>query len=202
MNSITIIIPTLGRLSLSRALASLIKQSDPRWQCIVVFDGIEKRVEVEGYGGRKIECFTCTQKKHAGLVRNEALNRVTTEWIGFLDDDDTLDHTYIERFNHWRTCSDLIIFPFRQGRHLIPGKGLKNFGISFCVRKEFISQHQIVFSSGKGEDSKFVCDCIKKGAKKIMPDEFLYHASERSNWHQTKLIEDDVLHIKGMPLMI
>jgi glycosyltransferase involved in cell wall biosynthesis len=91
---ITFIIPTINRHTLSRTIDCLINQTNPNWKAIVVFDG----VKCEKYLDPRIKSLSIEKmgkQNFAGLVRNQAINMVDTEWIGFVDDDDTISYDYV-----------------------------------------------------------------------------------------------------------
>jgi glycosyltransferase involved in cell wall biosynthesis len=118
---ITFIIPSKGRSTLMRTFSSLQNQTRNGWVAIVVFDGIisdslylnkttglpvfmnmiPPEILLDGRfcfqhlpaSGRLSNC--------AAEIRNFGMEFVKTEWIGFVDDDDTLRPEYIERLlNH------------------------------------------------------------------------------------------------------
>ena len=93
---ITFVIPSINRPSIINAVNSLLNQTNPNWECIIIYDGVDgfkfddvriKTVITEKIGG------SSSFHGISGLVRNVGLNMVNTDWIGFLDDDDTLDIT-------------------------------------------------------------------------------------------------------------
>jgi hypothetical protein len=69
------------------------------WNAIVVFDGIEPTISESD---ERIKIIKNNKKEgegrnHACKVRNFAYSFVNTEWIGFVDDDDTLND-YVDKF--------------------------------------------------------------------------------------------------------
>ena len=92
MTSVTFIIPTIGRNTLQRSIDCLLEQTIQTWKAIVIFDEIEPTIESSD---ERIKIMTCEKKgvgkNGAGNVRNYAIQYVDTEWIAFLDDDDTLN---------------------------------------------------------------------------------------------------------------
>ena len=127
MTLVTFIIPTIGRKTLLRALESLYKQTVWDWKAVVVFDGMEPTIEV---ADPRVTVLTCEKKgthelvngeqkpNGAGEVRNFGIrNKCDTEWVGFLDDDDTLAHTYLETFyNELKNVynPDVVLFRMRR----------------------------------------------------------------------------------------
>ena len=166
---ITFIIPTLGRESLLNTIDSLIKQTDNDWNAIIIFDGIKnsfidildsriKIIEIEKTGNNLI-------KNSAGLVRNIGIEMASTEWIGFVDDDDTISCNYIsylkqELLNYENL--ELIIFRMMyENGVVLPSKFDRNIirnkvGISFAFKKELYSKYKYKFENNPYEDYMFL----------------------------------------------
>jgi len=94
---ITFIIPSISRSSLPRALQSLIAQTNQDWLAIVVFDGHYNELPVND---PRI-LFTWTTEKlgtgnAASAIRMQGIKLARTEWVAFLDDDDTVHQEYVE----------------------------------------------------------------------------------------------------------
>ena len=100
---VTFVIPSLNRPTLGRTIESLLRQSNPNWKCVVVFDGCAGvtfadpricTIYLPVRQGKTIQVReqTCGQ---AGRVRNVGMKKCESEWIGFVDDDDTLDPEYV-----------------------------------------------------------------------------------------------------------
>jgi len=118
---ITFIIPTIGRKSLNDTINSLINLENKNWNALIIFDGIKNNfylnderliiLEINKVG--KID-----KKNNAGCVRNIGFdyiknNNIDTEFIGFVDDDDTLHPKYINSLVEEKKINsdlDLIIF--------------------------------------------------------------------------------------------
>lgn len=150
---ITFIIPSIGRDTLSRTLDSLLAQTIPKWNAIVVFDGIQPSIESPD---PRIQLMTTPKKGNAGFVRNEGIKVATTEWIGFVDDDDTLTPNYIECFNREKQNADAIIFRMRtpDGK-IFPPPGDTDFkfmevGISFCYKRTLAINRKLMFDNVEG----------------------------------------------------
>ena len=178
---ITFIIPSVNRPTLTRSIYSLIKQTNPKWKCIIVFDGIEKvdypDKRILSISIEKIGAFTHTG--NAGLVRNKGIRLADTEWIGFLDDDDTLDENYVDWLHYYNSKGyDVVLFRmiFNSGR-IIPAFHIKNeiimneSGISFCY-KRILDQK---FINASSEDYLFLTELKKKTEKIIISDEIAYY---------------------------
>ena len=150
---ITFIIPSIGRDTLSRTLDSLLAQTIPNWNAIVVFDGIQPSIESPD---PRIQLMTTPKKGNAGFVRNEGIKVATTEWIGFVDDDDTLTPNYIECFNREKQNADAIIFRMRTPDvKIFPPPGDTDFklgevGISFCYKRTIALNRKLMFDNVEG----------------------------------------------------
>ena len=150
---ITFIIPSIGRDTLSRTLESLIAQTQPDWNAIVVFDGISPTI---GTPDPRISFMEISKKGNAGFVRNEGIKVATTEWIGFVDDDDVLTPDYVECFNREKRGADVIIFRMKNpdGTKLpVPGDTDFKFGevgISFCYKRNIAINRKLLFENVRG----------------------------------------------------
>jgi glycosyltransferase involved in cell wall biosynthesis len=182
---ITFIIPSIDRPSLARALQSLVAQSDPRWVAIVVFDGFYRKPPVDD---PRI-LYTWTMQKlgtgnAAAEVRAKGIKLARTEWIAFLDDDDSLDMDYVRTLREVQEASDVVVFRMQEfggtGR-IIPPPSLRRVsqlvcgavGISFAVRREVLLKHQ--WGSNWCEDYDLISMLREAGAKIKLRPEVLYH---------------------------
>jgi glycosyltransferase involved in cell wall biosynthesis len=143
---ITFIIPTVGRTSLKNTINSLLNQKDPDWKAIVIFDGAEK-IEYDDQRIQSIKIDKIGKLNHAGQVRNYGLKLVTTEWVGFVDDDDTVSDDYVSRFKEeifLNPDAKCIIFRMKtiyDRDQILPAPHHNNFiknkvGISFAMKKD------------------------------------------------------------------
>lgn len=169
---ITFIIPTIGRPTLPRTLDSLIKLSNARWKAIVVFDGVDINECIEDPRIQYMKIDKIGYKNCAGEVRNHGMNHVTTEWIGFVDDDDIVLPNYVDSLiSELHKNPDVIIF--RMADHNLkqtkfsvisrkyeiitkPAANDRDFrpfevGISFCMRSTLFLQG-FKFESSHMED--------------------------------------------------
>ena len=162
-NQITFIIPSVNRPTLERSINSLVSQTNPNRECIVVYDGVDgisfnddriKTIKIDKLGG-----FSDHHGK-SGLVRNEGIRLVNTEWIGFLDDDDSIHHKYVEDlftkysnfdFVLWRMVYENgIVLPPLTSNQIKFGQ----VGISFCFKNKF---ENLLFDNNRdGEDFDFL----------------------------------------------
>ena len=162
---ITFIIPTIGRTTLQNTLDCLINQSNPNWKAIVIFDGISSTIQNTDPRIQIIESPKLGEGHNsAGLVRNYGITFVDTEWIAFVDDDDSLSKNYVDIFiteSSAYTLADIIIF-----RMIHPEFGIQPYlstdmffvcqvGISFAVKKKLFDEGHI-FIPSRVEDFQYL----------------------------------------------
>lgn len=184
---LTFIIPTIGRDTLIHTINSMLKQTCPEWKAIIVFDGIEPTLNPDDTRIRIIQSPK-SEMSGAGHVRNYGINHATTEWVAFIDDDDTITMNYVECFleeTQNNNC-DLIIFRMgeaieREGSVIIqtiPHPDAEDFrkndvGISFAVKKT-VFDSGIVFESVDCEDYVFLEKVRRNNNKMIISPYLLY----------------------------
>lgn len=186
-DAVTFIIPTLGRYSLHTTLQSLREQTNPNWKSIIVFDRHDITIPNED----KFEIYKLEREggMSAGTVRNFALDKVNTEWVAFVDDDDWLSPNYTQRIFDWGKKFDLIVFTYRdvENGNTQPPHNLNrlvrcNVGISFAIRTSIVKDNNIKFIPGGVEDFQFIEDCVNAGANWVITHEVLYFVGHRSAW--------------------
>lgn len=169
-DTMTFIIPSLGRPTLQLTLNSLIMQTEPNWKAIVVFDGILPNIT---NSDPRIEMISVPKKGLAGLVRNEGIRMATTEWIGFVDDDDVLTSDYLTHFNREKQDMDAIIFRMKTPNNIIlPPIGDKDFhinyvGIAFCMRTALSKRENLWFPADKIYEDFILLNSIRSAGKRI-----------------------------------
>ena len=179
---ITFIIPTIGRTTLTRTVNSLINQTNSEWKAIIIFDGIEK---IE-FPDKRITSITIPKTGNmggihgeSGLVRNAGLKLVDTEWVGFLDDDDTIHAEYVEKLKTDFIDNDFVIWrmKFKNG-NIIPRPNnntlrFGNVGISFCYNRNKIGT--IYFKTNRnGEDFDMIGQLINKSSNYTVTKDSYY----------------------------
>ena len=195
------VVPSIGRDSIKFTLQSLTNQTNPNWKCWVGFDGkceddIDKNNLIEdsriNYLYFKDKLGVSAHHGNAGLVRNSIIEQLSddTEWIGFLDDDDTLSKFYIEILELEKTKSEFDCCVFRMrydkdNQKVIPPFGMNHLqqnyvGISFCVSKKFIAENNIKFTNDNAEDFKFLKEINDKGGKIYISPHITYNVNGHS----------------------
>jgi len=99
--SVGVVIPTYERVDETvRAVQSVLGQTVAPAQVVVADDGSSPpTVEAlaERLAGGPAELVRAPRSGHPGRVRNEGLTRLDTEWVAFLDSDDTWHAEKLER---------------------------------------------------------------------------------------------------------
>lgn len=172
---VTFIIPTIGRETLSKTLESLINQTNPNWKAIIVFDGMPSNIE----NSDERICIIESQKlgeghNSAGLVRNHGITFADTEWVAFVDDDDSLSPKYVDTLiNESSTfvLADIIIFRMleKDGVTILPELSTNAFyetkvGISFSVKKKLFEEG-CVFTPSLIEDFCYLNEAMNRHYK-------------------------------------
>lgn len=159
---LTIVIPTVGRPELLRAIHSIKAQTIPT-QGIVLYDD---------------------KHRGAGPTRNLALKRVTTRWVGFCDDDDELDEHYHEWLDEAYEGYDLVIFRMKNSPNgAVPYttdlKDLKynEVGISYALKTKLARKYP--FSNIIGEDYDQIQRIIEHGYKAKIVYKVAYYLNGR-----------------------
>jgi len=193
-SKITFIIPSINRPTLVNSINSLLNQTNPNWNCIVVYDGVkgaqfdDKRIKTINI--EKTGLFGPINGQ-SGLVRNIGIKNSNTKWIGFLDDDDNLHPDYVkdlfEKYNDY----DFVVWRMRYENGLILPKLTSNelirgqVGISFCYKNKF---NNLLFDSNKdGEDFDFLLKLKNSTTNYIITPEVYYNVGNTTNIPQYAL---------------
>lgn len=193
------VIPSVGRETITHTLRSLLDQTNQEWKCFVGFDG-KKQSDIDSsllidddriqyfYLGEKLG----SEKAHhgnAGQVRNAIIRNLSDDidWIGFVDDDDTLSKYYVEILELEKTKTDFDCCVFRMrydkdNQRVLPPFEMnylaQNFvGISFCVKKQFIDKNEVLFENNNAEDFMFLKQINDKGGKIHMSPHVTYNVN-------------------------
>ena len=185
-SAVTFIIPTIGRETLSLTLQSLKNQTITNWKAIVIFDGIEPNISESD---PRITIIKTPIKlgqgyNSAGLVRNYGIKFVNTEWVAFVDDDDSITPNYIESFlSELWLDPDVIIFRMTMDDRVCPSIDstnffIKNVGISFAVKTELVSK--FIFIPSIEEDFEFL-DKVRLKKYKIVLSPYITYTVNKYN---------------------
>lgn len=177
---ITFVIPSIGRPTLKRTVESLKKLNVKNWKAIIIFDRVEPNLEEDDPRIKmvKLEKKLGEGRNSAGNVRNFAYQFIDTPWIGFVDDDDTLNPYYIDHLQKESNDSDLDVIIFRmiyEGGLVLPPPEDKDFemnkvGISFCLKSDVAKQFLFV---PNGAEDFYLLDNLRANQKKILMSEYI-----------------------------
>jgi len=184
---ITVIIPSIGRSTLSKSLDSLIQQNNSKWTACVGFDGCNPPQPL--YDPRINYVYlkkVGDRKNYGGAVRNILFPLVMTDWMCFLDDDDTFKSDYIDSFANEvknNPDADCIVFKMSydfQNQKVLPSTYISEIkthftGISFAVKKSFITQNSILFENGPLENFFFLEKIQKNNGKIVFSKNITYN---------------------------
>lgn len=147
MPFVSFIIPTLGRDSLADTIASLVSQTDGDWEAFVVLDDsymlTGRAGETVMEWDQRVHLLVPSISGSAGLLRNYAISKCTSEWIAFVDDDDTLEPQYVEHLHAHAEdypSADVVLFRMKHPKYgILPREQLPTIsqglvGISYAVR--------------------------------------------------------------------
>lgn len=187
---ITFIIPTIGRSTLTKSIESLKKLNFKNWRAVVVFDGIEPNIKE--YDNRikivKLNKKVGQGRNSAGNVRNYGYNFVNTEWVGFLDDDDTLNPYYIDYLYNDLLQDDIDVLIFRMiyncGKILpMPEDNdfkINEVGISFCLKTELAKK--FLFIPSGTEDFELLDRLRSNGYNIVISDYIGYNVNPNDKY--------------------
>ena len=193
---VTFIVPSVGRETLNRTLHSLQAQTNPDWKAFVGFDGFSVFPEMDLVYDERIRYYLLedklgnslksTDKNGAGIVRNYLMNDVETEWVAFVDDDDTVKTEYVtwlaEEIKLYQP--DCIVFRMtwsdQHNNQVLPAPGFYDIvhcsvGISFAVRVSFVRQFDAWFEQHSSEDFSFLEQLKNLGARIVVSDRIAYN---------------------------
>ena len=180
---ITFIIPSLNRPTIKRTIESLLNQTSEKWKAIVIYDGVDGEFfEDERIKTIKIDKTGLVGPKNgqSGLVRNEGIKLTETDWIGFLDDDDTIDSNYVKTLIEKYTKYDFVVWRMKyENGMVLPPFSMNELvfarvGISFCYKKSIFKE--LLYSQNRdGEDFDFLMELKKQSNKFIITPEVMYN---------------------------
>jgi glycosyltransferase involved in cell wall biosynthesis len=169
---ITFIIPSIGRDTLVKTVQSLKNQNNDNWKAIIVFDGIKPTLENDD------DRITILQSEKlgkgmsgAGDVRNYGIHFVDTEWVAFLDDDDSISYDYVDKFlietEKYKHVEILIFRMLDITGIIMPNLEADtvrwmDVGISFSA-KRVIFDYGLIFQSSPKEDFDFLMHGVDYG---------------------------------------
>lgn len=94
--TVTVVIPTVGRPELTRAVASARAQTVPVAAVVVVVDAPQGSVDLDPTVRDSVEVVWTGGGAGGSRARNTGVSRAKTDWVAFLDDDDVWESTKLE----------------------------------------------------------------------------------------------------------
>jgi glycosyltransferase involved in cell wall biosynthesis len=173
MSLVTVIIPSIGRATIERSLNSLLNMNNPNWKALVGFDCVSDDIinNLNLPVDSRIIYHRLLEKKgggnnYGGGVRNFLIDEAKTQWVCFLDDDDTFRPQYLDCFLEETKNIEMDCIVFRMSYHeedihVLPPLNSTNpepaqVGISFAVKKSFLDNNSLRFRNGEMEDFDLV----------------------------------------------
>jgi glycosyltransferase involved in cell wall biosynthesis len=201
-NIITFIIPTIGRETLIDSVNSIVNQTNKNWKCIIIFDGVKNNYDL---CNENITIYEIEKTKgiinQASDVRNYGIQKASSKWIAFLDDDDTIAEDYVEIFYNEQQIFDFDIYVFRMkmDQRIIPNYDCFDFkicdvGISFICHKKIFEK--ISFQNSHTEDFEFLNNAREKKYKIIISNTIKYYVKEIYNKNNKNDMNDLPIHNK------
>ena len=160
---ITIVVPTISKGPLRDSLQTVQDQSVGDWKLYVFGDGHIPTIYHEDeslWQDERIVFGGFPRTADPGLMRNKICRLVTTEWVGFLDDDDELNVDYVSMWQQNKDECDVLIYQMDNYGSLLPETGRHSLefghvGISFAVKTQLVVEHKFD-ANGNGEDYRFL----------------------------------------------
>ena len=114
---ISVILPVFnGARFLARAVASVLRQTFPSWELLLVDDGsTDPSYDIMQELARedsRLHPLRLPVNRGVGAARNEALRRARGEWIAYLDHDDEYYPEYVQLISHYHGQADVLFFAY------------------------------------------------------------------------------------------
>ena len=138
MVKVSVIIPTIGRFTLNRAIESVINQSYKKWELLVINDQKEGSININ-FNHPQIYIHNNENLKGSNGARNTGIQKSLGEYVAFLDDDDEW-HPHKLELQLQRMENDNSILSYT-GKTIIEDDNLPRY----VYRKYFFSPHLTLF---------------------------------------------------------
>lgn len=139
----SVILPTYNRWEqLQEAVKSVVEQTLPTWELLVIDDGSNDQTKHWKPSDNKIKVLHLNQNQGPGAARNYGIKQATNDWICFLDSDDQWLQNKLEHCKEFIENNDYKIFQsqdiwFKNNqRHYPKKKHLKQQGDIFKMATE------------------------------------------------------------------
>jgi glycosyltransferase involved in cell wall biosynthesis len=94
---VTVLIPTVNRPSLTRAVESVLAQTYAPLEVVVIDDESEPPVDAASFADERVRVVRLDRRQGAAAARNAGLAASTSEVVALLDDDDWWRPPFLER---------------------------------------------------------------------------------------------------------
>lgn len=160
---VTFVVPSKGRSTLNRTLASIRAQDTDGWNALVIADGVTIKLEESDTRFSVRQIPKSATVNHAGQLRNYAMSVSDSKWMAYVDDDDTISASYVRYLKQESDAfPDVQCVIFRMvvthaGKiDVRPRQNARNFiftevGISFAIRSS-LYRKGFFFIPGGAED--------------------------------------------------
>jgi glycosyltransferase involved in cell wall biosynthesis len=200
---ISIIIPVFNdEKNISRCINSVLSQTYPDFECLIIDDGsTDKTASICDEYSKKDKRINVFHKENEGIskTRQYGIDRVNGEYIYFIDSDDWIESTFvadiIERIN---IRPDIIFFDYIKNYtnnkdiyksqnpilkdnnkiiELILEKRILSCTWNFVINKDFINKNKVLFNKriNYGEDTLFILELILNNPNILYINKAYYH---------------------------
>ena len=200
---VTFVIPSKGRLTLSKTLDSLLQQTNSNWHAVIVFDGEIALNSFKLPSDQRIRYFHLEktgESNSAGALRNKGIMLAETQWVAFVDDDDLLRPAYVDLLfaetQRSSSAVDCVLFrmmyclPHHRRGEILPPPRSRDFkvnevGISFAIKRSLIWEN-LWFKPSSIEDFMLLDD-IRRAGKSILLSE---HVTYLVRCHDNSFVKE------------
>jgi hypothetical protein len=158
-----------------------------RWLALIVYDGVAPS---HNHSDKRIRHFVVPKigrANHAAVLRNFGSYQTHTPWVAFVDDDDTLDPSYVARLQEEIALTPeakCVIFRMHaSGSGALPPASHTDFkvnsvGISFAVRRTLFDEG-LMFAPSATEDYELLAR-IRDAKKRIVMSPYVTYLVKAS----------------------
>lgn len=204
---LTCILPTINRTTLKNSISSLIYQSNPNWNAIIIGDGCEP----SGVADNRITYVTAPHFRNQGNVMNFAKRFLpdnlssSDNWVMFLNDDDIFAENHVEMFYKYYEKYDFLCFRmywYNKEMNKIPSDfgiehqklSLGNVGCCIAIKQDIFKIYDFLpvtvqstwcYNDGH-EDFALVSELSMRGFSYYMLPEVTYITRPKELWWNKK----------------
>lgn len=190
--AVTFVIPTTQERLRERvrAIESVYAQTDPDWLAVVCGSGFvpDLAIEARTYavkgpveGGKATARNMAMRHVHFAASTHD----VDTDWLAFLDDQDTVSDQYVARLREIKEAADIVVFRMNHPRIgivpdlLFPSLVAGQIGPNFAVRRAFAHHFALEFRPRTHiSEAFFFRDANRCGARVLIHPSICYFAED------------------------